>query len=349
MRDRTFRKLTLLIALLLIISVGLAACRAPDPTEPTPETGETADDAAGGEEEMSEATDEEQMAAAPGDIHIGYVSETMTNPFFSTVADFALLEAEKRGVKLTILGAEDITEQVKNAEDLIQQQVDVLVLTPWDAQGIIPVVEKANAAGIPVITVDQTAGGGDIATYIATDNVLGGKLAAQWLAENLGGSGRIAVLEGKPGSTSNNDRLEGFNSVMADYPGIEIVASVPANWRRDQGLEVMSDILTGNPELDGVMALNDEMALGALEAIKAAGRQDEILLVGYNGAAEAIEAVHNGELAADIVQYPEEMGRLMVDWGIRLTEGETPAPRINPGVAVYDTTGLQKAAGIIVE
>lgn len=278
-----------------------------------------------------------------GQLHIGYATETLSNPFWTTVSNAANEVAKTKNVTVTVLGSEDIAGEVKNAEDLIQQKVDVLVLTPWDAQGIIPVVEKANAAGIPVLTVDQNAAGGKVETYIATDNVLGGKLAGYWLAEALGGSGKIAVLEGKAGATTNNDRLSGFHEVLKMYPKIQVVVSLTANWKRDQGLTVMSDILTAHPDLNGVMALNDEMALGAMEAIKSANKTNQILLVGYNGADEAIRQVNTGNIAADVVQYPEIMGRLMVEWAIRIKNGEKPPARLNPGVNVIDTTTLKKA------
>ena len=286
-----------------------------------------------------------QVSSSPSSaqLHIGYATETLSNPFWTTVSNGANEVAKTKNVKVTILGSEDIEGEVKNAEDLIAQKIDVLVLTPWDAQGIIPVVQKANAAGIPVITLDQNAAGGKVETYIATDNVLGGKLAGYWLAEAVGGEGNIAILEGKPGATTNNDRLQGFNAIIKTYPKIKVVASLTANWKRDQGLKVMSDILSANPSLKAVMAMNDEMALGAMEAIKSANKTDQILLVGYNGADEAIQQVNKGTMAADVIQYPEMMGRLMVEWAIRIKNGETPPARLNPGVSILDTTAIRKA------
>ncbi len=334
MKSKFGRVIPMIVTLMFCGALILSACASPTQTAAPPAT-----QAASGSGNQTGGE-----VSGSGDIHIGYASETFSNPFWNTIRTHATAAAEEKGVKLTMLGSEDIAEQVRNAEDLIEQKVDVLVLTPWDAQGIIPVVEKANAAGIPVITVDQTSAGGKVETYIATDNILGGKLAAQWLAESLGGKGKVAILEGKPGSTTNNDRLDGFNQVIKNYPGIEIVASVTANWRRDQGLDVMGDILNGNPQLDGVMALNDEMALGAMEAIKAAGREGEILLAGYNGADEAIQQVYQGNLDADVLQYPEQMGRLLVEWGVAILNGETPPARINPGVGIVDSTSLQKSA-----
>src|SRR5690606_2272064 len=113
--------------------------------------------------------------------------------------------------------------------------------------------------GIPIFTIDQDAAGGERVAYIATDNVEGGRAAARWLAERLNGAGRIAILEGQPGSVTNRNRLQGFHEVLKEYPGIQVVASLPADWQRDKGLNVASDILIANPRLDAIMALNDEM------------------------------------------------------------------------------------------
>jgi len=134
-----------------------------------------------------------------------------------------------------------------------------------------------------------------------------------------------------------------LHSVLDKYPDITVVASLPADWARDKGMQVMNDVLTANPDLNAVMAMNDEMALGAVQAIKAAGKQDQIKLVGYNGALEAIKAVYTTDLAADVVQYPEEMGKLYVEWAVRILGGEKPADvNIHPSVSVVDTQLLAK-------
>jgi ribose transport system substrate-binding protein len=276
-------------------------------------------------------------------LKFGLVLGDMSNPFFSTVADAAKAAAAAAGnIELVVLGSNNLEEQVKAVEDMISSKVDLIGVSPFDAQGITPTVEKANAAGIPVITVDENAAGGKVSAYIATDNVEGGRLAGEWIVKAMGGKGKMAILEGGAGSSTNNARLEGLHSVI-DGTAIEVVASLPADWARDKGLQVMNDILTGNPDLSLVMAMNDEMALGALQAIKAAGKENQIKLVGYNGALEAIKSVHDNGLAADVVQYPEEMGKLYIVWGIRILNGENPPEvHIKPAVSVVDSQLLQK-------
>jgi ribose transport system substrate-binding protein len=318
------------VGIIVILSMILAGCVSPTQTPTQPQ-----------------ATDAQPQATtvpqSSGKLRFGLVLGDMSNPFFSTVADAAKAAAAAAGnIELVVLGSNNLEEQVKAVEDMISSKVDLIGVSPFDAQGITPTVEKANAAGIPVITVDENAAGGKVSAYIATDNVEGGRLAGEWIVKAMGGKGKMAILEGGAGSSTNNARLEGLHSVI-DGTAIEVVASLPADWARDKGLQVMNDILTGNPDLSLVMAMNDEMALGALQAIKAAGKENQIKLVGYNGALEAIKSVHDNGLAADVVQYPEEMGKLYIVWGIRILNGENPPEvHIKPAVSVVDSQLLQK-------
>jgi ribose transport system substrate-binding protein len=267
----------------------------------------------------------------------------MSNPFFTTLSDAAKAEAKALGpnVDLTVLGSTTLEEQVKALDDQISAKVDVIGFDPFDAKAVIPTVQQANAAGIKVMTVDSSAAGGTIDTYIGTDNVEGGTLAGEWLAQAMGGQGKLAIIEGDAGDSTNNDRLQGFHSVI-DKTSIQVVSTLPAGWARDKGLSVMTDILTANPDLNAVFALNDEMALGAVQAIKAAGKTNQIIVVGYNGALEAIKAAYTGDMSADVVQYPEAMGKLFVDWAVRDMNGQKPPAIIRPEVNVVDSTLLAK-------
>ncbi|MFC2043141.1 sugar ABC transporter substrate-binding protein [Chloroflexota bacterium] len=334
-------------SIVIILAFMLTSCASPtQPPEPV-ETEEVAQESQPPEGEPEE-TEAQEPPAASGAVRLGLVLGDMSNPFWGTVAEGAQAAADSAGnVELTVLGSQNLEDEVKVFEDLISTQVDVIGVAPWDAQGIVPSVEKANEANIPVITVDETAAGGEIVAYIATDNVEGGRKAGEWLAKAMGGTGKLAILEGGAGSSTNNARLEGLLSVI-DETDVEVVASLPADWVRDKGLQVMNDILTANPELDAVMAMNDEMALGALEALKAAGRDNEVVIVGYNGALEAIKSVYDGGLGADIVQYPEQMGSLFVEWALKTLNGEQPPEfHIKPNVDVVDTQFTRKAMAAI--
>ncbi len=295
------------------------------------------------------------------EFRFGLALQTLQNPFYLSLKAGAEKEATELGnVKLFVVGAEhstDLTTQVKQIEDFIQMKMDAIGIVAIEKKGIIPTVEKVNRSGIPVITVDTDADGGKRECYIATDNVLGGRLAAQWIAKTLHGKGKIAILEGAPGSQANFLRLEGFKPEIEKYKGIQVVSSLTAKWRRDEGMRVMNDILTANPDLNAVMALNDEMALGALEALRARGKLKLIKLVGFNGAAEAIQQVYRGNMAADVVQYPERIGELFVQWAVRIAQGEKPPAdlpktptnpptvHIDSGVAVVDQPLLQIKVG----
>ena len=295
------------------------------------------------------------------EFRFGMAMQTLQNPFYlSMKAGAEKAAAELGNVKLTIVGAEhstDLTSQVKQIEDFIQMKMDVIGVVAIEKKGIIPTIEKVNRAGIPVITVDTDADGGKRECYIATDNVLGGKIAAQWIERALYGKGKIAILEGAPGSQANFLRMEGFKPEIEKYKGIQVVSSLTAKWRRDEGMRVMNDIITAHPDLNAVMALNDEMALGALEALRTRGKLKQVKLVGFNGAFEAIQQVYRGNMAADVVQYPERIGELFVHWAVRIANGEKPPQdlpktptnpptvHIDSGVAIVDIPLMQIKAG----
>ena len=291
----------------------------------------------------------------------GLALQTLQNPFYlSLKAGADKAAAELPNVKLFVVGAEhstDLTNQVKQIEDFIQMKMDVIGVVAIEKKGIIPTIEKVNRANIPVITVDTDADGGKRECYIATDNILGGKLGAQWIANALHGKGKIAILEGAPGSQANFLRMGGFKPEIERYKGIQVVSSLTAKWRRDEGMRVMNDMLTAHPDLDAVMAMNDEMALGALEALRTRGKLKQVKLVGYNGAFEAIKQVYRGNMAADVVQYPERIGELFVHWALKISQGEKvpqdlpktpttpPTIHIDSGVAVVDQPLLQIKVG----
>jgi len=291
------------------------------------------------------------------EFRFGMAMQTLQNPFYlSMKAGAEKAAAELGNVKLTIVGAEhstDLTSQVKQIEDFIQMKMDVIGVVAIEKKGIIPTIEKVNKAGIPVITVDTDADGGRRECYIATDNVLGGRLAAQWIAHALNGQGKIAILEGAPGSQANFLRMGGFKPEIDKVKGIQVVSSLTAKWRRDEGMRVMNDIITAHPDLDAVMAMNDEMALGALEALRTRNKLKQVQLVGFNGAFEAIQQVYRGNMAADVVQYAERMGELYVHWAVKIANGEKvpqhlpktetnpPTIHIDSGVAVVDQALLQ--------
>ncbi|MDZ7343559.1 MAG: substrate-binding domain-containing protein, partial [candidate division KSB1 bacterium] len=189
---------------------------------------------------------------------------------------------------------------------------------------------KANAAKIPVIVVDTRVddnalkeAGGRIAAFIGSDNFEGGKIAGEYLVARLAGAGKVAILEGIPGHETGDARLAGFHHVVDREAGIEIVASQTANWERDQGFNVFQNILQAHPQVRALFACNDMMALGAIEAIAAAGKTGELIVLGFDAVADAREAIRRGAMAGSVAQFPAEMGRLSVENAFRLINGES--------------------------
>ena len=252
---------------------------------------------------------------------VGLSVSTLNNPFFVTLRDGAKAAADKAGLDLVVLDAQDkVDKQVSDIEDLIQKKVKVVLVNPTDAAAVVPAIQKANAAGIPVITVDRGASGGKVAFHIASDNVAGGRLAGEFACKLLGGKGKMVELEGIPGSSAARDRGEGFNAhLKASCKGVAVVARQTANFDRAQGLTVMENVLQAQPAIDAVFAHNDEMALGALQAVRASKRP--IRIVGFDATDDAVKAVEACELKATVAQQPSEMGRLAVEKAAALVKG----------------------------
>lgn len=258
------------------------------------------------------------------EITLGLSLSTLNNPFFVTLKEGAEQKAAELGVKLIVVDSQDDpAKEATNIEDLIQKKVDALLINPTDADAVVPSVQKANAAGIPVFTIDRAAAGGEIVSHIASDNVAGGKMAGEYLAQLLGGKGKVVELEGIAGTSAARDRGKGFNEVMANYPDIEIVARQTANFNRAEGLSVFENILQAQPEINGVFAHNDEMILGAIQAAEAAGRAQDIIFVGFDAIDDAVQAVKDGKLAATVAQQPAQMGILGVEMAVKYLNGET--------------------------
>lgn len=319
------RTLLFVVSLLLVASMLLTACGTPTPTEePTEEMTEEPTEEMTEEptEEMTEEPTEEPMEE---EITLGLSLSTLNNPFFVTLRDGAQEMADEMGANLVVVDSQDDpATEASNIEDLIQQGVDAILVNPTDSDAVVPSIQKANEAGIPVFTIDRSANGGEIVSHIASDNVAGGRMAGEFLCEAIGGAGNVVELEGIPGASATRDRGEGFNAYMSENcADAEIVARQTANFNRAEGLTVFENILQAQPEIAGVFAHNDEMILGAIEAAKAAGRAEEIVFVGFDAIDDAVAAVEAGDLAATIAQQPALMGELGVETAVEYLNGES--------------------------
>ena len=286
---------------------------------------------------------------------VALVLKTLNNPFFVEMEAGAREAADSLGIELVVQAPEreiDVEKQMQIVENLLQRRVDALLITPSGSREIVPAVVKANEAGIPVVVVDTRVDApalaearGRIDSFIGSDNVDGGRIAGRFVAERLGGQGRVAVLEGIPGHETGDSRLTGFREVLAEHPGLEIVSSQTANWERDQAFNVTQNILQSHPDLDAIFAANDVMALGAVEAVAAAGRTGEIVVVGFDAQEDARTAIREGRMDATIAQNPREMGRLAVISADRLLRGESvPADQpVRIELVTREQTGAEAA------
>ncbi|WP_459995879.1 D-ribose ABC transporter substrate-binding protein [Marinitoga arctica] len=257
-------------------------------------------------------------------IKIGLSLSTLNNPFFVELRNGALQEAVNQGADIVVVDAQDKPyKQLNDIEDLIQQKVDLIIVNPTDSDAIVTAVEEANDAGIPVITVDRAANGGKVILHIASDNVAGGAMAAKYIADLLNGKGNVVELVGIPGTSAARDRGKGFETELKNYPGLKLIAKQTANFNRAEGLSVMENLLQAYPDIDAVFAQNDEMALGAIEAIKSEGKLGKIVVVGFDAIPDAVNAVKKGEMAATVAQQPALMGQLAVKKAVEYLETHT--------------------------
>ncbi|MCM1988729.1 ribose ABC transporter substrate-binding protein RbsB [Oceanirhabdus seepicola] len=253
---------------------------------------------------------------------IGMVLSTLNNPFFVSMKEGAQKKADELGYDLIVLDSkDDATTERANVEDLVQQGVAVLLINPTDSDAVGNSIMVANDSDIPVITVDRGANTGEVLSHIASDNTAGGKLAAEYMLELLGGKGNLVELQGIPGASATRERGAGFHSVVDDKDDVKVVSSQPADFDRQKGLNVMENIIQATPEFDGVFAHNDEMALGALQALSSAGK--DVVIIGFDGTADAVKAVEDGTMEATVAQQPDLMGSLAVENAVKTIKGET--------------------------
>lgn len=251
---------------------------------------------------------------------IGFSVSTLNNPFFVSLAEGAKKAANDKNAKLIVVDAgDDAAKQTSDIEDLVSRNVGVLIVNPVDSDAVAPGVKDAIAKGIKVIAVDRVINGVEVDCQIASDNVAGAKMATEYLQELIGKDAKVAELQGVPGASATIDRGAGFHEV-ADS-NFNIVASQTANFNRAEGMTVMENILQSDKSILGVFAHNDEMALGAVEAIAASGK--DIKVIGFDATDDAQAAVKSGKMAATVAQKPEKMGETAVETALQLIAGET--------------------------
>ena len=280
---------------------------------------------------------------------IGVSLLTRAHVFYRDLEDGLAAGAEAHGYRLLINAAEwDASRQIAQIEDFITRGVDALIVSPVDSSGIGAGIRAANGAGIPVFTADIASFGGDVVSHIASDNLAGGRLAGEYMARRLGGRGKVAIIN-QPIVTSTLDRVQGFREVLARYPDLEVVADVDGQGLRDRALQAASDVLQAHPQLDGIFAINDDSALGTLDAVEDFARKG-IVIVGYDATPPAREAILAGRaLEADVVQYPYEIGLRTIDTIARCLSGEEVPPVVPVEVGIVDRESLLREGGASAE
>lgn len=251
---------------------------------------------------------------------VGLIVSTLNNPFFVDLKNGVEEEANKLGINLVILDSQnDPAKELANMENLLIQKPKAILINPTDSSAVVNAIRLANNKNIPVITLDRGSEAGKIATHVASDNVAGGKMAGDYIIEQLNNTGKVVELEGIAGTSAARDRGKGFNDALAGS-NIKVVAKQVADFDRIKGLSVMENILQAQTEIDAVFAHNDEMALGALKAIEASNR--EILVVGFDATADAVKSVDEGKMAATVAQQPMMIGSLGLNAAVKIMNGE---------------------------
>ncbi|MCJ8338920.1 MAG: ribose ABC transporter substrate-binding protein RbsB [Pseudomonadales bacterium] len=263
------------------------------------------------------------FSAQAADGKLALVVSTLNNPFFVSMKEGAEKKAAELGYELVVLDSNnDPAKELSNIEDLVIKKVAAILINPANSDAVGNAIKIANRAGIPVLTLDRGAVRGEVVSHIASDNVAGGKMAGDYIAGKLGKGAKIIQLEGIAGTSAAKERGEGFMQAVTAN-SFELLATQPADFDRAKGLNVMENLLTAHPDVAAVFAQNDEMALGALRAIKAAGKN--VLIIGFDGTDEGITAVKAGDMGATVGQQPALIGALGVQAAVDTLNGKKVA------------------------
>lgn len=281
---------------------------------------------------------------------IAFSLKTVTNDAFQKgIANAVQQHVEAAGHKFTLVTAGDetaVSTQVTQIEDLIAKKVDAIIVNPMDANAVIPALQKAKDAGIPVILVDSTIAAGNEAlylTYVGTDNFNAAKIGAGKLTESLGNTGRVVIVRGANGNSVGDARVAGFKAGLGD--GIEIVAEQPGDWSNDIAKQVTENMLQANPQVDGLFTASDVMLDGILQAMEDAKRED-IKIMSFDGSDDAFDLIEEDLVLGTMAQFPDEMGRIAVDHLIGVLNGDLdPAAiekYIDSGTECYTIDNLKQ-------
>lgn len=294
------------------------------------------------QEGQVEDTGTEDASTDSTELSIGFSISTLNNPFFVTMAEGAEEKAAELGVQINVVDAgNDPAKQSTDIEDLINTGIDVLIVNPEDSASVGPAIQSALDNGIRVIAIDREVEDADVDVFIGTDNVAAAQNAGEELLNYLESDDEVVVLEGVPGASSAIDRHEGFLNAIED--SVNIVASQTANYDRTEALTVTENLLQAHPNIRAIVAANDEMALGAIEAVNGANLTpgEDILITGFDANDDAITAVEEGTMLLTVEQRPDLMGGIAVETALSLFEGEDVDSEIPSDVTILDAETLE--------
>lgn len=283
-------------------------------------------------------------------IRIGALTKNLNNPFFQTMIEGYEFSAERYGVEILIGSVPtdaDSAMQIEILDDWLENEdLDVLIITPFTSESLIESLVRATELGIPIINSDELISQDvinefdlNIVTQIASDNVRAGSLAAAYALDNFEAGSEFAVIEGIVGAQSSIDRVQGF-ILSAERNGLRVVASQPANWETEEAYTVALDILEQFPEISGIFAANDSMGLGAIQALEEVGR-DDVIVMSVDAIPEALDAIAAGQLVGSVAQFPDEMAVLAVEAAIKVAEERPVAPFIESPVVLLTADNLE--------
>ncbi|WP_170236323.1 substrate-binding domain-containing protein [Streptococcus hyovaginalis] len=277
----------------------------------------------------SSNSDKEVTKKEAKDLNLGVSISTTNNPYFVAMKEGIDKYAKDKSVKVKVADAQDdAARQADDVQNFVSQNVDAILINPVDSDAIVPAIKAANSADIPVILIDRGSNGGDVLTTVASDNVEAGKMAAEYIIKELGKDAKTFELSGVPGASATVDRGNGFNKVAKDQ--LDILSSQSANFDRAKALNTAQNMIQGHKDVEAIFAQNDEMAMGAAQAAKAAGLEN-VLIVGIDGQPDAHDSINKGAMSATIAQQPAKMGEIAIQAAIdhyqgKKVEKETVSP-----------------------
>ncbi len=273
---------------------------------------------------------------------ITFALSTQANSFMVKMREGAQKKADELGLTINFQDAsDDSATQANQLANAAATGAGAVIVNPTDSDAMAPAVKQLTDAKIPVVAVDRAVNNAEVSSYIASDNVGGGKQAAKALSEAIHGEGEILVLQGKTGSSASRERGKGFDEGLKDNPNIKVVAKQTAEFERAKGLDVTTNLLQAHPNVKAIFAENDEMALGAIEALGSKAGKD-VKVIGFDGAEDALKAIKDGRMYASIAQQPVKMAEQAVIEASKLLKGETATKKMQVEVVAATKENVDK-------